>query len=116
MALRKSQRSRPIVPDSGPDPGLNPELEPRTELINPALDWLASLDEKSFELEFNGSPVRRTGFQGLRRNVAVAMGNSGLCECAAKLEEWAAATDEGLRTAAQWALARLRRQTIRSHP
>jgi epoxyqueuosine reductase len=44
----------------------------------------------------------------LRRNVAVAMGNSGLGQFAAKLEEWAAASDEGLRTAAQWALAKLR--------
>ena len=30
-----------------------------------------------FEREFNGSPVRRAGFMGLRRNVAIAMGNSG---------------------------------------
>lgn len=93
-------RSGPIV--------LDPELEPRPELINPALDWLASLDEKSFEREFNGSPVRRTGFQGLRRNVAIAMGNSGLVQFAAKLEEWTTASDDGLRVAARWALGRLR--------
>ncbi len=86
------------------------ELEPRPELINPALDWLASLDEKSFEREFNGSPVRRAGFQGLLRNVAIAMGNSGLAQYAAKLEEWAAASDEGLRAAARWALGRLRKE------
>jgi epoxyqueuosine reductase len=95
----KTLRSGPIVADA--------ELKPRAELINPALDWLASLDEKSFEREFNGSPVRRTGFQGLRRNVAIAMGNSGLAQYAAKLEEWAVAGDEGLRAAAQWALGRL---------
>jgi epoxyqueuosine reductase len=97
---QKPFRKGPIV--------IDPELEPRPDLINPALDWLASLDEKSFEREFNGSPVRRTGFQGLRRNVAVAMGNSGVGQYAAKLEEWAAASDEGLRVAARWALARLR--------
>jgi len=97
----KTLRSGPIVADA--------ELEPRAELINPGLDWLASLDEKSFEREFNGSPVRRTGFQGLRRNVAIAMGNSGLAQYAAKLEEWAAASDEGLRAAARWALGRLRK-------
>jgi epoxyqueuosine reductase len=90
---------------------VDPELEPRTELIHPALDWLASLDEKSFEREFNGSPVRRAGFWGLRRNVAIAMGNSGLAQFAAKLEEWAVASDEGLRVAARWALCRLRNQT-----
>jgi epoxyqueuosine reductase len=107
-ALGNAQLSGPIVVD--------PALEPRPELINPALDWLASLDEKSFEREFNGSPVRRAGFWGLRRNVAVAMGNSGLAQFAAKLEEWAAASDEGLRTAARWALARLRKETIQSGP
>jgi epoxyqueuosine reductase len=99
-SLRKSLRNGPIVVD--------PELEPRPELINPALDWLAALDERSFEREFNGSPVRRTGFWGLRRNVAIAMGNSGLGQFAAKLEEWAAASDEGLRVAARWALGKLR--------
>jgi epoxyqueuosine reductase len=92
-------RKGPIVVDA--------ELEPRAELINPALDWLAALDENSFEREFNGSPVRRAGFQGLRRNVAIAMGNSGLAQFAAKLEEWAATSDEGLRAAARWALGRL---------
>jgi epoxyqueuosine reductase len=90
----------PIVVDT--------ELEPRPELINPALDWLADLDERSFEREFNGSPVRRAGFWGLKRNLAIAMGNSGLAQFAAKLEEWAAANDEGLRVAARWALAKLR--------
>jgi epoxyqueuosine reductase len=107
-ALGNAQRNGPIVVD--------PELEPRPELINPALDWLASLDEKSFEREFNGSPVRRAGFWGLKRNVAIAMGNSGLTQFATKLEEWAAASDEGLRTAARWALARLRKETIRGGP
>jgi len=85
------------------------ELEPRPALVNPALDWLASLDEGSFEQLFNGSPVRRAGFKGLLRNVAIAMGNSGLAHFAPKLEAWAAAGDEGLRTAARWALDRLRK-------
>jgi len=52
--------------------------------------------------------VRRAGFNGLRRNAAIAMGNSGLARFVARLEQWAGAADEGLRNAAQWALARLR--------
>jgi len=95
-----SPRRTPIVADA--------DLEPRPELMNPALDWLGSLDEQSFEREFNGSPVRRAGFNGLRRNVAIAMGNSGLARFGPRLEEWAAAADEGLRAAARWALGRLR--------
>ena len=98
----KSLRNGPIIADS--------ELEPRAELVNPALEWLGSLDEKSFEREFNGSPVRRAGFLGLRRNVAIAMGNSGLARFVATLEEWAAESDEGLRAAARWALGRLRKE------
>jgi epoxyqueuosine reductase len=86
----------------------DPELAARPELVNPALDVLAAMDEAAFEKEFNGSPVRRAGFSGFRRNVAIAMGNSGLARFAPRLKEWAEAADEGLRSAAQWALARLR--------
>jgi epoxyqueuosine reductase len=90
----------------------DPELEARDELVNPALEWLAGraepeLAEAEFERRFNGSPVRRAGFLGLRRNAAIAMGNSGLRRFAPWLETWAEAADEGLRTAARWALERL---------
>jgi len=84
------------------------ELEPRPELENPAMDWLAAMDEAEFEKNFNGSPVRRAGFPGLRRNVAIAMGNSGMGRFVPLLETWAEATDEGLRTAARWALDKLK--------
>jgi epoxyqueuosine reductase len=86
----------------------NPELEPRPELVNPALDWLAAMDEADFERQFNGSPVRRAGFLGLRRNVAIAMGNSGLGRFTPWLEKWTDAADESLRAAAHWALEKLR--------
>ena len=84
------------------------DLEPRPELVNPALERLASLDEQAFEREFNGSPVRRAGFMGLKRNVAIAMGNSGLAQFAPQLEAWATAADDGLRAAARWALGKMR--------
>ncbi len=96
---QKPRRDGPIAADA--------ELEPRPELINPSLEWLGSLDEQSFEREFNGSPVRRAGFLGLQRNIAIAMGNSGLLRFVPRLEAWAVATDEGLRTAARWALREL---------
>jgi epoxyqueuosine reductase len=95
-SMRAAQRGRPIVVDA--------ELETRAELVNPALEWLATMDEADFEKLFNGSPVRRTGFNGLRRNVAIAMGNSGLARFVPRLEEWAEAADEGVRSAARWAL------------
>jgi epoxyqueuosine reductase len=77
-------------------------------LVNPALEWLAAMEEADFEQQFNGSPVRRAGFEGLRRNVAIAMGNSGQGRFAPLLDKWAAAADEGLRSAARWALSKLK--------
>jgi epoxyqueuosine reductase len=97
---KKALRGGPITVDA--------DLEPRQELINPALEWLGSLDEKSFEREFNGSPVRRAGFLGLKRNVAIAMGNSGQARFAPWLEAQIQEADEGLRAAARWALGKLR--------
>jgi epoxyqueuosine reductase len=96
----KSRRG-PIVFD--------PELEPRPELINPALEWLAGMNEADVEEKFNGSPVRRAGSLGLQRNIAIAMGNSGLARFVPQLEAWATSADEGLRAAARWALLRLRK-------
>ncbi|MGA8731415.1 MAG: tRNA epoxyqueuosine(34) reductase QueG [Terracidiphilus sp.] len=87
--------------------GADSELQARPELVNPALEWLAQMDEAEFERTFNGSPVRRAGFLGLRRNVAVAIGNRGLAEFVPRLRVWADAADEGLRSAARWALEKL---------
>jgi len=96
----KAFHSGPIAAD--------PDLSPRPELINPALEWLAALDEPAFERLFNGSPVRRVGFNGLRRNIAIAMGNSGLARFMPLLTVWADAADQGLSSAARWALVRIR--------
>jgi epoxyqueuosine reductase len=91
--------------------GGDPELETREKLVNPSLEWLGSLDEQSWEKVFNGSPVRRAGFLGMRRNLAIAMGNevrsgSGR-RFAPRLREWAESADQGVRTAARWALEKL---------
>jgi epoxyqueuosine reductase len=99
------------------------DLAPRTELINPALEELAALEYAGWERLVNGSPMRRAGFDGLRRNLAIAMGNSRLGRYRARLEEWAnAANSEALtdstvlrdsaalsplQSAARWALARI---------
>ncbi len=85
---------------------LDPELAVRPELVNPALSWLAELDAESFRRLFRRSPVQRAKLGGLLRNVAIAMGNSGLREYLPKLREWAASPDPVLADAAQWALAR----------
>ena len=88
------------------------ELAPRKELVNPSLDWLASLDEQSFAETFNGSPVRRAQYAGMLRNVAIAMGNaaavvSGQRGLREKLHAWSRSADDGLRSAAAWAAQKL---------
>ena len=54
-----------------------PEFEPRPGLVNPALAWLAEMSAEEFRAKFRGSPIRRAKRSGLRRNAAIAMGNSG---------------------------------------
>ena len=82
-------------------------MQPRTELINPALDWLAAMDAREFKRRFKGSPLERTGRKRLLRNVAIAMGNSGEARFLPQLEAWAAGEDAVLADAAEWARARL---------
>jgi epoxyqueuosine reductase len=84
------------------------ELAARPELVNPALAWLAELTADDFSHLFRKSPLQRTKLSGLLRNVAIAMGNSGLAGYVPKLQEWAHGTDPVLAEAAQWALARCR--------
>jgi len=52
-----------------------PELQPRKELVNPSLEWLAGLGEEGFRRKFRHSPVERTKYAGLERNVAIAQNN-----------------------------------------
>lgn len=85
----------------------DPEMAARPELVNPALDWLAGMDEPEFERRFNGSPVRRAKFGGFRRNLAIAMGNSGQARFLPILRQWDGDADPALAEAARWALERL---------
>jgi epoxyqueuosine reductase len=87
----------------------DPQLAPRAALVNPALDWLAAMDEPEFGRWFSGSPVRRTKFLGFRRNLAIAMGNSGQRRYLPTLEQWSRHTNPVLAEAAQWAVENLRR-------
>ena len=82
-------------------------MQPRPELINPALDWLAAMDTQEFKHHFKGSPLARTGRKRLLRNVAIAMGNSGNARFLPQLEAWAAGDDPVLADAAAWARERL---------
>jgi epoxyqueuosine reductase len=88
-----------------------PEFEARPGLVNPALSWLAEMSSEEFREVFRGSPIRRTKHSGLRRNVAIAMGNSGNREFAPLLDKLAEDEDESVAESARWAKRRLARPT-----
>jgi epoxyqueuosine reductase len=84
------------------------EFQPRERLFHPELEWLAEMDEESYRRNFRGSPIKRARFSGLKRNVAIAMGNSGNKDFIPQLEKMAANPDPVIAEHAQWALTKLR--------
>jgi epoxyqueuosine reductase len=83
-------------------------------LFLPRLEWLLSLTEDDFRKVFRGSPVRRTKWRGLIRNVCIALGNSrGLQTFAERqrvmrmLGELQKHADSIVAESAQWAIARI---------
>ena len=84
------------------------EFEPRPGLVDPALVWLAEMSAEEFREVFHGSPIRRAKRSGLRRNAAIAMGNSGNREFLHVLDDLAADEDESVAEGAQWARTQLR--------
>jgi epoxyqueuosine reductase len=84
------------------------DSEPNTATaFNPPLELLANLFEEGFREAFRGSPVKRAKYAGMLRNVAVAMGNSGLAKFREPLEMLAQHADPLVREHAAWALGRL---------
>ncbi len=86
------------------------EFQPRDTLVNPALEWLAALTEEEFRAVFRGSPVKRAKYQGLRRNTAVAMGNSGDPKFIPMLKRLTEDADPVVSLHARWALGKLERK------
>lgn len=84
-----------------------PEFAPRPGLVNPALAWLAEMSAEEFREAFRGSPIRRTKRSGLRRNAAIAMGNSSNRDFVPLLEKLTDDEDKLVAESARWAKARL---------
>jgi epoxyqueuosine reductase len=83
------------------------EFQPREELVNPALEWLAEMTVDEFRERFRGSPIRRAKSSGLRRNAVLAMGNSGDRRFVPVLEKLAADKDPVVAEHAKWAAGKL---------
>ncbi len=91
-----------------------PAFAPRDGLLEPDLEWLASLTEEEFRKVFHNSPLKRTKWRGLIRNACVALGNSDVqrntpahSRISALLARLAASSDTLIATHARWALNRL---------
>jgi epoxyqueuosine reductase len=83
------------------------EFEAREGLVNPALEWLAEMQQKEFREVFRGSPIRRAKLSGLRRNAVIAMGNSGDKKFVPTLKKLCEDSDPVVAEHARWAVATL---------
>ena len=85
------------------------DFQPRPELVSPALEWLAEMNDDELRATFSDSPVRRAKRSGLRRNVAIAMGNSGNKKFLPVLQKLVENHDEDevVRESATWAIRKL---------
>jgi epoxyqueuosine reductase len=92
---------------------LKNDASPET-LFLPRLEQLASLSQSDFSQMFRGSPIKRTKWQGLIRNVCVALGNSDFNDDLAAfkrissvLTRLAALPDPVISESAHWAISRI---------
>jgi len=89
----------------------NPDFQPDESLVNPDLSQLARIAPPKFRERFRGSPISRAKHSGFLRNVAVAMGNSGLKEYLDELEELLVVDDPVVSEHARWAIDRLNQKS-----
>ncbi len=71
---------------------------------------LAALSPEEFRARFRKTPLWRTKYGGMLRNVATAMGNARDPRYREHLQRLAEIEDESVRTHAEWALARLKEE------
>jgi len=87
------------------------EFQAREGLVNPALEWLAEMSADEFREKFRESPIRRAKRTGLRRNAAIAMGNSGDRTFLPVLKKLATDEDTVVAESARWGLKQLSMST-----
>jgi len=79
----------------------------RDDLEAPDLADLAALDDMAFRARFSGSPIKRIGRDRFVRNVAYAIGNSGLASLRPVADRLAGDSDHAVADAARWALGQM---------
>lgn len=84
------------------------DFNPRHDLDSIELAQLFSWDEATFLKKTEGSPIRRTGYEGWLRNLAIGLGNSGGGETAIQqLQQHSHHPSEVVREHVGWAIQRL---------
>ena len=73
----------------------------------PPLATLLELDEARFRVMFQGTPLRRSGYRRMMRNILMAAGNSGASALITQVEKHLSAESPLIRGMAVWAFARL---------
>jgi len=84
-----------------------PVIDVESRDFAPLLEELAALTEDEFRSRFAGSPVLRAKYAGFLRNVAIAMGNSGLEKFREPLERLAESANPLVAESAHRALEQL---------
>ncbi|MDO8834087.1 MAG: tRNA epoxyqueuosine(34) reductase QueG [Vicinamibacterales bacterium] len=101
-----------VCPYNAPAPAsVDAAWQPRPALEHPRLADLWRASDNDLEQAIAGTALRRRGVAGLRRNVAVALGNAGSAAASAVIRETPAdaptVADPVVRDHADWAIARL---------
>jgi epoxyqueuosine reductase len=88
-------------------PTSEPAFMPREGAVAPALVELMALSREEWDRRSAGSAIRRAGYAGLLRNVAVALGNWGSEEALPALVDALSHEEPLVRGHAAWALGRI---------
>ena len=91
-----------------------PDFDKRHDFDAPELIPLLDLDDDAFRKRFEGSPIRRSKREGLRRNVCVALGNIGDPVAVPALAAALNSDSPLVRSHAAWALGKIGGQDARA--
>ncbi len=91
-------------------PATDSAFSPRAHFPIRDMGWEYLLPEEDWMEHSRLSPIRRAGREGYRRNLLIALGNTGREEAVPVLETAAGDPDPVLKACAEWALGQIRRQ------
>lgn len=88
-------------------PGAHEDFTPRGDNAWLDLEWLLNAAPETISAHFQGSPIKRPGPSGLKRNAAIVLGNLQDPAARPALLALEGSADEGIRESVRWALDRI---------